>query len=133
MGASLCCIGAIGGLASQTTSRLGNALGIVGVSSGIAATIATLSVPSPVLAQIGMLSVAGGSIGLYIARRVAITDLPQLVAAFHSLVGLAAVTTSISSYLQDYSHIIADPAGSVHKTTIFLGTFIGAVTFTGKN
>jgi len=54
-----------------------------------------------------------------------------LVAAFHSLVGLAAVTTSISSFLHDYQHILTDPSGSIHKVSIFLGTFIGAVTFTG--
>jgi NAD(P) transhydrogenase beta subunit len=70
---------------------------------------------------------AGGAIGAYTAKRMAITDLPQMVAAFHSLVGLAAVTTSIASYVQD-PHAAMD---GVHLMSTYLGTFIGAVTLTG--
>ena len=70
---------------------------------------------------------AGGLLGWGIARRMAITELPQMVAGFHSLVGLAAVTTSIASY-------IAHPElmDATHLTSTFLGTFIGAVTLTGE-
>ena len=69
----------------------------------------------------------GGLLGASLARRMAITELPQMVAGFHSLVGLAAVTTSIASY-------IAHPElmDATHLTSTYLGTFIGAVTLTGK-
>lgn len=68
----------------------------------------------------------GGGIGAVLAKRMAITELPQMVAAFHSLVGLAAVTTSIASYM---AH--PEAADAVHLVSTFLGTFIGAVTLTG--
>ena len=69
----------------------------------------------------------GGLAGAAVARRMAITDLPQMVAGFHSLVGLAAVTTSIASYIAHPE--LLDPT---HLTSTFLGAFIGAVTLTGK-
>ncbi len=68
----------------------------------------------------------GGALGVTVAKRMAITDLPQMVAAFHSLVGLAAVNTSIASYML---HPAGDP---VHSVATLLGTFIGAVTLTGE-
>merc|ERR1719402_1260664 len=89
----LCCIGALGGLSAQPTARLGNALGIIGVSTGIAATLGLLQ-PSPeVLAQMIGTAGLGGLIGTTIAKKLEISDLPQLVAAFHSLVGMAACLT----------------------------------------
>lgn len=69
----------------------------------------------------------GGATGAAVARRMAITDLPQMVAGFHSLVGLAAVTTSIASYIAHPE--LMDPT---HLTSTFLGAFIGAVTLTGE-
>jgi len=132
LGSSLCCIGGIWGLSSQKTARLGNALGMVGVSSGIIATVGALQ-PSPaLLTQMAVMGASGGAIGAVIANRVAITDLPQLVAAFHSFVGLAAVLTSIGSYAADPSHFEHDPMGNVEKVSIFLGDFLGGVTFTGS-
>ena len=68
----------------------------------------------------------GGAAGAAVARRMAITELPQMVAGFHSLVGLAAVTTSIASYIAHPE--LMDPT---HLTSTFLGAFIGAVTLTG--
>ena len=68
----------------------------------------------------------GGALGAGIATRMAITELPQMVAGFHSLVGLAAVTTSIASYIAHPE--LMDPT---HLTSTFLGAFIGAVTLTG--
>ena len=68
----------------------------------------------------------GGAAGAAVARRMAITELPQMVAGFHSLVGLAAVTTSIASYIAHPE--LLDPT---HLTSTFLGAFIGAVTLTG--
>lgn len=74
----------------------------------------------------------GGLIGAIIAKRIPITDLPQLVAAFHSFVGAAAVLTCISHFLTESAHLATDPAAGVVKTSLFLGTFIGGITFTGS-
>ena len=76
--------------------------------------------------------VLGGLLGAIVARRIAITDLPQLVAAFHSLVGMAAVLTCISHYIAECDHFALDPAASVIKTALFLGTYIGGITFSGS-
>jgi len=132
LASGLCCIGALGGLSAQPTARLGNALGIIGVSSGIAATLGILQ-PSPeVLAQMIGTAVTGAAIGTTIAKKIEITDLPQLVAAFHSLVGMAAVLTCISTYIDHFPGFATDPAATMIKATTFLGTYIGGVTFTGS-
>merc|ERR1712142_795289 len=109
----LCCIGALGGLSAQPTARLGNSLGIIGVSSGIAATLGILQPNPEVLAQMAMTCGAGGLIGSVIAKRIEITDLPQLVAAFHSLVGMAAVLTCFSTYIDHYPTFATDPAATM--------------------
>lgn len=75
---------------------------------------------------------AGVLIGAVAAKRIEVTDLPQMVALFHSLVGAAAVLTCFAEYLQEYPHFATDPAANVIKTFLFLGTFIGGVTFTGS-
>ncbi len=61
-----------------------------------------------------------------------VTDLPQMVALFHSLVGAAAVITCIANHIFEQSHFATDPAAGVMKTALFLGTYIGGVTFTGS-
>ncbi|XP_013771968.1 NAD(P) transhydrogenase, mitochondrial-like [Limulus polyphemus] len=132
LGSSLCCVGALAGLSSQSTSRLGNSLGMLGVSGGIAATLGTMNISPELAMQIGACMGAGGGIGLYIAKKIEITDLPQLVAAFHSLVGLAAVLTCFATYLVDFPHFATDPAANAIKTALFLGTYIGGVTFSGS-
>jgi len=132
LASGLCCIGALGGLSAQPTARLGNALGMIGVSTGIAATLGLLQ-PSPeVLTQMVGTAVAGGAIGSTIAKKIEISDLPQLVAAFHSLVGMAAVLTCFSTYIDHYPTFATDPAATMIKTSLFLGTYIGGVTFTGS-
>uniref|UniRef100_A0A8C7ZME9 proton-translocating NAD(P)(+) transhydrogenase n=1 Tax=Oryzias sinensis TaxID=183150 RepID=A0A8C7ZME9_9TELE len=70
--------------------------------------------------------------GLTIAKRIEITDLPQLVAAFHSLVGLAAVLTCVAEFMIEYPHLDTHPAAGVLKTVAYLGTYIGGVTFSGS-
>lgn len=70
--------------------------------------------------------------GLTIAKRIEISDLPQLVAAFHSLVGLAAVLTCIAEYMIEYPHLDVHPSANVLKTVAYLGTYIGGVTFSGS-
>ncbi|XP_018572715.1 NAD(P) transhydrogenase, mitochondrial [Anoplophora glabripennis] len=132
LAASLCCVGALAGLSSQTTSRLGNNLGMIGVAGGIAATLGQIAPSNEVLAQMAACLIAGGGLGTIIAKKIEITDLPQLVAGFHSLVGLAAVLTCISTYMHDFSSFATDPAANVIKTALFLGTYIGGVTFSGS-
>jgi len=129
LASALCCIGAISMLSSQASARTGNALGGAGVALGLAATagprLATAG--AGLLTQAALALGAGGVCGLVIAARCAITDLPQLVAAFHSLVGLAATITSIAAYM---SHPAA--TGAAHLGAAWFGVLIGAVTFTGS-
>merc|ERR1711963_363024 len=132
LASSLCCVGALAGLSSQPTARLGSALGMIGVSGGVAATLGQLMPSHPVLAQMGIAAGAGGLIGTTIAKKIEITDLPQLVAAFHSLVGAAAVLTCVATYIDHFPTFATDPAATMIKTSIFLGTYIGGVTFTGS-
>merc|ERR1711872_1109892 len=132
LASGLACIGALGGLSAQPTARLGNALGMIGVSSGVAATLGLLQ-PSPeVLTQMAVCAGAGGVLGTGIAKKIEITDLPQLVAAFHSLVGMAAMLTCFATYLDHYPGFATDPAATMIKSALFLGTYIGGVTFTGS-
>merc|ERR1712115_18073 len=132
LASGLACIGALGGLSAQPTARLGNALGMIGVTSGVAATLGLLQ-PSPeVLTQMAVCAGAGGVLGTGIAKKIEITDLPQLVAAFHSLVGMAAMLTCFATYLDHYPGFATDPAATMIKSALFLGTYIGGVTFTGS-
>lgn len=106
--------------------------GIIGISTGMAATVGSLNVSPEILGQMAAMCGIGGTVGTIIARRIAVTDLPQLVALFHSFVGLAAVLTAYSKYMIDVDVFPTDPAGQVHKAAIFAGTFIGGITFTGS-
>uniref|UniRef100_A0A672RRZ2 NAD(P) transhydrogenase, mitochondrial n=1 Tax=Sinocyclocheilus grahami TaxID=75366 RepID=A0A672RRZ2_SINGR len=132
LGSGLCCVGALAGLSTQSTARLGNTLGMIGVASGIAATFGALK-PSPeLMAQMSAAMAVGGTAGLAIAKKIQISDLPQLVAAFHSLVGLAAVLTCVAEYMVEYPHFATDPAANLTKIVAYLGTYIGGVTFSGS-
>ncbi|XP_032425484.1 NAD(P) transhydrogenase, mitochondrial [Xiphophorus hellerii] len=132
LGSGLCCVGALAGLSNQTTARLGNALGMIGVAGGLAATLGALK-PSPeLLAQMSAAMAVGGTAGLTIAKKIEISDLPQLVAAFHSLVGLAAVLTCVAEYMIEYPHFATDPAANLTKIVAYLGTYIGGITFSGS-
>merc|ERR1719167_1836995 len=101
-------------------------MGMMGVSIGSVGALASVEWPAMVPVQIGGLAVIGGSVGLAIAKRVQVTELPEMVAAFHSLVGLAAVMTSIGAHVKDVNHFAHDPMGAVHMAGIYGGTFIGA-------
>ncbi|KNZ71823.1 NAD(P) transhydrogenase, mitochondrial, partial [Termitomyces sp. J132] len=124
---SILCIGSLSGLASQTTARQGNALGVLGVTSGILASLAAVGFPPAVVAQFAGVASIGGVIGTIIGRRVTATELPQTVAMLHSIVGLSAVLTSIGSVLVDVTHL-----SSLHAITAYLGVVIGGITFTGS-
>ena len=78
---------------------------MIGIGSGVAATIGVIAPSADVLTQMGLTMAVGGTIGAVIAKRIEVTDLPQLVALFHSFVGAAAVLTSIASYMIDASKI----------------------------
>merc|ERR1712038_2204001 len=132
LGSSLCCVGALAGLSSQPTARLGNALGMIGVTGGVACTLGQLLPSQPVLAQMALAAGGGAAIGSTIAKKIEITDLPQLVAAFHSLVGMAAVLTCVATYIDHFPTFATAPDATLIKTSIFLGTYIGGVTFTGS-
>lgn len=101
----------------------------IGVSGGIAATLGQIAPSMDVLIQMGGVAAIGGGIGGIIAKKIQITDLPQLVAAFHSLVGMAAMLTCIATYMHDFPTLATDPAENVLRTALFLGTYIGGVTF----
>merc|ERR1719312_62058 len=132
LASGLACIGALGGLSAQPTAGLGNALGMIGVSSGVAATLGLLQPNPEVLTQMAVVAAGGGLLGTTIAKKIEITDLPQLVAAFHSLVGMAAMLTCFATYLDHYPGFATDPAATMIKSALFLGTYIGGVTFTGS-
>ncbi|KAG8693292.1 hypothetical protein FRC09_010606, partial [Ceratobasidium sp. 395] len=126
---SLLCIGSLSGLASQSTARQGNTLGILGVGSGIIASLAAVGFPAPVLAQFAGLAGVGGLVGRWIGRRITGTELPQMVAALHSVVGLAAVLTSIGSVMAEVGHV---ELSTLHMVTAYLGVLVGGITFTGS-
>ncbi|KAK2742704.1 hypothetical protein FQN57_005159 [Myotisia sp. PD_48] len=124
---SILCISSLSGLASQATARTGNSLGILGVSTGILASLVAVGFPVEVLVQFAALAGAGGLLGAVIGRRITPTELPQTVAALHSVVGLAAVLTSIGSVMADI-----DSISTLHMVTAYSGVLIGGVTFTGS-
>jgi H+-translocating NAD(P) transhydrogenase subunit beta len=130
--ASICFIMALRGLSSPLTARGGNLYGIIGMVIAIGTTLASpgvLSYPE-ILAGI----VVGGTIGTIVALRIQMTALPQLVAAFHSLVGLAAVCVATAAFFAPSAYGIGE-VGAIHGQSLIemsLGTAIGAVTFTGS-
>jgi H+-translocating NAD(P) transhydrogenase len=125
---SILCISSLSGLAAQSTARRGNLLGILGVGSGVLASLAAVGFSPEVLVQFGGLAAIGGLVGALIGRRISPTELPQTVAALHSVVGLAAVMTSIGSVM---AHI-ATGVTMLHMVTAYLGVLIGGITFTGS-
>ena len=124
---SVLCISSIQGLGSQLTSRRGNVLGILGVGAGILASLVAVGFTPEVLAQFGILAGVGALIGARIGVRITPTKLPETVAMLHSVVGLAAVLTSIGIVLAHISDI-----STSHLITAYFGVLIGGVTFTGS-
>ncbi|HEY4220989.1 MAG TPA: NAD(P)(+) transhydrogenase (Re/Si-specific) subunit beta [Myxococcota bacterium] len=118
----------LGGLAHQESARRGNALGVVGMIIAVAATVVGLSTQGAEVALGGML--VGAIIGALLASRVQMTQMPQLVAMLHSFVGLAAVLVGTASHLKPEGLTGAEQY--IHSTELFVGVFVGAVTFTGS-
>jgi len=125
----LLCVGGIGGLSSQKTARLGAVSGQAGVAMGVASTLGSLNPSIGTTATIAGLMGVGGAAGHYIGHRVEPTSLPQTVAAFHSLVGIAASTAAIGDYMNCASPQELD---KVHLASIYLANVIGSVTMTGS-
>ncbi|MFU8878235.1 MAG: NAD(P)(+) transhydrogenase (Re/Si-specific) subunit beta [Wenzhouxiangellaceae bacterium] len=141
---------ALGGLANQEKAKRAIWYGIVGMALAVTATVWTPGVDQYIL--IGLLVIVGGSIGWTVAKRVQMTQMPELVAGFHSLVGLAAVFIGINADLEMTAALAAREAGTVAelagfaatiakktavelnilKVELFLGILIGAITFTGS-
>jgi len=124
---SVLCISSISGLATQATARMGNLLGILGVGSGVLASLLAVGFSPEVLVQFGGLATIGSILGFIIGKRITPTDLPQTVAALHSVVGLAAVLTSIGSVMGSLDHL-----STLHLVTAYMGVLIGGITFTGS-
>ncbi|KAJ5637115.1 hypothetical protein N7490_006994 [Penicillium lividum] len=124
---TILCMSSISSLASQQTARRGNILGILGVVSGILASLVAVGFSPETLTQFAAVAGTGALIGGLIGRRITPTGLPQTVAALHSVVGLAAVLTSIGSVLVDIGEIT-----TLHMVTAYMGVLIGGVTFTGS-
>ena len=121
-------IASLAGLSKQETARRGNWLGILGMTIALLATIAGVSMDAIVPLVIAL--AIGGAIGLRLALKVEMTQMPELVAILHSFVGLAAVLVGYNSFFE--THSAAGAALTVHLTEVFLGVFIGAVTFSGS-
>ena len=121
----------LGGLSNPETSRRGNLFGIIGMTIAVLATVFGPRVTAAGIPWIvGSLAV-GGAIGLYAARKVQMTQMPELVAIMHSLVGLAACLVGFASYV-DTSIVLEGAEKTIHEVEIYLGILIGAVTFSGS-
>ena len=133
---AVCFILALRGLSSPTTALQGNRIGIAGMALAVVITLFILPDPdwlSYLLIAIGI--VIGGTVGAIIARRIPMTAMPQLVAAFHSLVGMAAVFVAAAALYFPAAYGITNPDGSIRGMNLVemgLGTVIGAITFTGS-
>ncbi|KGM10311.1 Re/Si-specific NAD(P)(+) transhydrogenase subunit beta [Cellulomonas bogoriensis] len=120
----------LAGLSAQTSARRGNVLGMIGMVLALAATVVLAlqnSERSPLVTGIliALVFAIGASAGVWRARSVEMTQMPELIAILHSFVGLAAVLVGFNSYLTEEADV-------VHQVEVFLGVFIGAITFTGS-
>jgi len=120
----------LGGLSRQETARRGNLYGIIGMFIAFAATLAKEEISKPDgLTPVLVMVLVGGGFGFWLARRVEMTKMPQLVAMLHSFVGLAAVLVGMSTYLSATSDT---KELTVHLVEVWFGVAIGAITFTGS-
>ncbi|HDL6508160.1 TPA: Re/Si-specific NAD(P)(+) transhydrogenase subunit beta [Yersinia enterocolitica] len=128
--AAILFIFSLAGLSRHETSKQGNTFGVTGMAIALIATI--LGPDSGNVAWIIIAMVIGGAIGIYLAKKVEMTEMPELVAILHSFVGLAAVLVGFNSYLEHGPVVMDAVMVNIHLTEVFLGIFIGAVTFTGS-
>ena len=131
LGAAILFILSLGGLSNPETSRRGNLFGMVGMALAVLATVFGPRVSAEGMAWIVGALVVGGGIGLYAAKVVKMTQMPELVALMHSLVGLAACLVGFASYV-DTSTPLQGAEQLIHEVEIYVGILIGAVTFSGS-
>ena len=119
----------LSGLSNQETAKRGNWYGIIGMSIAVIATILNPNVTS--YAWLIIACAIGGSIGAHFAKKVEMTQMPELIAILHSFVGMAAVLVGFASYF-DPTNKLVGAAATIHNVEVYLGILIGAVTFTGS-
>jgi NAD(P) transhydrogenase subunit beta len=119
---------ALKGLSSPVSARRGNMFGMVGMAIAV---LTTLTVTHNVV-YILIAIIVGGSIGAVVARRIQMTAMPELVAAMHSLVGLAAVLIAMAAFNNPLAYGIGATLHASNRIELFIGTFVGAITFTGS-
>jgi NAD(P) transhydrogenase subunit beta len=129
IGAAILFILSLGGLSQQETARRGNIFGFTGMVIAMVATIVGIQTSGYVVLFPAM--IVGALIGVFVASRVEMTQMPQLVAMLHSFVGLAAVLVGVASFLDPGAHFEGTEK-TIHEVEIYLGVFIGAITFTGS-
>ena len=129
IGATILFILSLGGLSHPETARRGNLYGIIGMGIAILATLLGPKVTTFVPIILAML--VGGAVGIYAARMVKMTEMPELVALMHSLVGLAAVFVGYANYIDPTAHFTGAEK-TIHEAEIYIGVLIGAVTFSGS-
>ncbi len=141
IGATILFILSLGGLSNQQTALRGNLYGMIGMTLAVLATVFGPQVTMSGLPWIIGAMVIGGSIGLYAARTVQMTQMPELVALMHSMVGLAAMLVGIATFIDPTAsfHVVdgvstalTNAEESIHKIEIYVGILIGAVTFSGS-
>ena len=131
LGAAILFILSLGGLSNPETSRRGNLFGMLGMAIAILATVFGPRVTTDGIAWIVVALVIGGGIGIYAAKVVKMTQMPELVALMHSLVGLAACLVGFASYVDTSLHL-EGAEKIIHEVEIYVGILIGAVTFSGS-
>jgi len=133
IGATILFILSLGGLSNQETARRGNLYGMVGMTLAILATVLGPQVTAAGTPWIVGSLVIGGAIGLYAARSVQMTQMPELVALMHSMVGMAAVLVGYATFVDpEATKGFEGAAHTIHSMEIYIGIFIGAVTFSGS-
>jgi NAD(P) transhydrogenase subunit beta len=133
LAATILFILSLGGLSNPETARRGNLYGMIGMAIAVLATVFGPHVTPFGISWIIAAMVVGAAIGLYAARTVQMTQMPELVALMHSLVGLAATLVGYASYIDPAASINTSGAEkAVHEMEIYIGVFIGAVTFSGS-
>src|SRR5512137_1881397 len=131
IGATILFILSLGGLSNPEPSRRGNLYGMIGMTIAVLATVFGPRVTPAGIPWIVGAMVAGGAVGLYAAKVVKMTQMPELVALMHSLVGLAACLVGFASYI-DTSAPLSGAEKTIHELEIYIGILIGAVTFSGS-
>ncbi|KVU46617.1 NAD(P) transhydrogenase subunit beta [Burkholderia ubonensis] len=131
IGAAILFILSLGGLANPETARRGNLLGMIGMLIAVLATVLGPRVSAEGIPYVVAALVVGGAVGLIAAKKVQMTQMPELVALMHSLVGLAACLVGFASYV-DTSVQFTGAEKAIHEVEIYVGILIGAVTFAGS-